>query len=377
MAILLEEEGLLRPGAASTRRTSTTSCCSRRAAGNLSARPDAGVHGELHRAPAASGRSRSTTRRSTTARCSAPSLTRNVVFSQHNLVTDRSFSEFHVIFCRNVLIYFDKTLQNRVHSLFYDCLVMFGILALGSKESLQVLAVRAVLREAESDARSSTGRSTDDRSPGVGYDIVVVGTSWGGLAALRDARRAACRATFRMAVVARAASPQGLRSPAARAAAGAHRRSCVCEVEDKMPIEHGHVYVAPPDYHMLDRAGTLLAQHGRAGALQPSVDRRHVRLGGRRVRTSRGRRRAHGRERRRRGRAAAHLRSRRAGDRAGSGRRAESPTMPAAAQDAVPRARVMTLPQIAEVSGRRCRRRIPSGWTHEHGAPRHAACPLR
>ena len=67
----------------------------------------------------------------------SPSLTRNIVFSQHNLVTDRSFSEFHVIFCRNVLIYFDKSLQNRVHSLFYDSLVMFGILALGSKESLK------------------------------------------------------------------------------------------------------------------------------------------------------------------------------------------------------------------------------------------------
>jgi chemotaxis protein methyltransferase CheR len=66
-----------------------------------------------------------------------PELTRNIVFSQHNLVTDRSFSEFHVIFCRNVLIYFDKTLQNRVHSLFYDSLVMFGVLALGSKESLK------------------------------------------------------------------------------------------------------------------------------------------------------------------------------------------------------------------------------------------------
>jgi chemotaxis protein methyltransferase CheR len=67
----------------------------------------------------------------------SPALTRNVVFSQHNLVTDRSFSEFHVIFCRNVLIYFDKQLQNRVHSLFYDSLVMFGIMALGSKESLK------------------------------------------------------------------------------------------------------------------------------------------------------------------------------------------------------------------------------------------------
>jgi chemotaxis protein methyltransferase CheR len=66
-----------------------------------------------------------------------PTLSRNVVFSQHNLVTDRSFSEFNVIFCRNVLIYFDRNLQNRVHSLFYESLVMFGILALGSKESLR------------------------------------------------------------------------------------------------------------------------------------------------------------------------------------------------------------------------------------------------
>ncbi|HEY6828639.1 MAG TPA: protein-glutamate O-methyltransferase CheR [Gemmatimonadaceae bacterium] len=67
----------------------------------------------------------------------SPSLTRNTVFSQHNLVTDRSFSEFHMVFCRNVLIYFDRALQDRVHSLFHDSLVMFGILALGSKESLR------------------------------------------------------------------------------------------------------------------------------------------------------------------------------------------------------------------------------------------------
>ncbi|HEY8176173.1 MAG TPA: protein-glutamate O-methyltransferase CheR [Gemmatimonadaceae bacterium] len=64
-------------------------------------------------------------------------LVRNVVFAQHNLVTDRGFSEFNVIFCRNVLIYFDKELQNRVHSLFYDSLVRLGVLCLGSKESLK------------------------------------------------------------------------------------------------------------------------------------------------------------------------------------------------------------------------------------------------
>jgi chemotaxis protein methyltransferase CheR len=67
----------------------------------------------------------------------SPMLTKNVVFSQHNLVTDQSFSEFNVIFCRNVLIYFDRDLQNRVQRLFYDSLVTFGVLALGSKESLR------------------------------------------------------------------------------------------------------------------------------------------------------------------------------------------------------------------------------------------------
>jgi chemotaxis protein methyltransferase CheR len=67
----------------------------------------------------------------------SPALTKNVVFSLHNLVTDRSFAEFNVILCRNVLIYFDKTLQARVHGLFYGSLAKFGVLVLGSKESLR------------------------------------------------------------------------------------------------------------------------------------------------------------------------------------------------------------------------------------------------
>ncbi len=68
------------------------------------------------------------------------SLTKNVVFSQHNLVTDRSFSEFNVVLCRNVLIYFDKTLQSKVHGLFYDSLATFGVLVLGSKETLRFVS---------------------------------------------------------------------------------------------------------------------------------------------------------------------------------------------------------------------------------------------
>src|SRR5215217_4387605 len=67
----------------------------------------------------------------------SPPLTQNVVFAQHNLVTDRSFSEFNVILCRNVMIYFDRALQNRVHQLFYESLDMFGVVGLGHKESMR------------------------------------------------------------------------------------------------------------------------------------------------------------------------------------------------------------------------------------------------
>ena len=66
-----------------------------------------------------------------------PALKQNIVFSQHNLVTDRSFAEFNVILCRNVLIYFDRSLQDRVQALFYESLVTFGVLCLGSKETLK------------------------------------------------------------------------------------------------------------------------------------------------------------------------------------------------------------------------------------------------
>jgi chemotaxis protein methyltransferase CheR len=65
------------------------------------------------------------------------SLVENVVFAQHNLVSDRSFNEFNVVVCRNVMIYFDRALQDRVHRLFYESLTMFGVLALGAKESIK------------------------------------------------------------------------------------------------------------------------------------------------------------------------------------------------------------------------------------------------
>lgn len=66
-----------------------------------------------------------------------PFLRKNMIFAEHNLATDRSFNEFNVIFCRNVMIYFNDTLRNRVHELFHESLSHFGVLVLGSKESIQ------------------------------------------------------------------------------------------------------------------------------------------------------------------------------------------------------------------------------------------------
>lgn len=65
-----------------------------------------------------------------------PSLAKNIVFAQHNLVTDSSFNEFNLILCRNVMIYFNRELQNRVHELLYGSLVHLGFLGLGEKENL-------------------------------------------------------------------------------------------------------------------------------------------------------------------------------------------------------------------------------------------------
>ncbi|MEI9963278.1 MAG: CheR family methyltransferase [Limisphaerales bacterium] len=61
----------------------------------------------------------------------------NVVFSTHNLVSDASFNEFHAVFCRNVMIYFNRSLQERVHRLFHESLVTFGYLGLGRSESVR------------------------------------------------------------------------------------------------------------------------------------------------------------------------------------------------------------------------------------------------
>ena len=69
------------------------------------------------------------------------SVKKNIAFSRHNLVTDKSFGEMQLIICRNVLIYFNETLKNQVLELFLESLEYGGYLCLGDKESLMFSSV--------------------------------------------------------------------------------------------------------------------------------------------------------------------------------------------------------------------------------------------
>jgi two-component system chemotaxis response regulator CheB len=182
-------------------------------------------------------------------------------------------------------------------------------------------------------------------APGVGYDVVVVGTSWGGLAALRTLV-GVLPASFRMAVTLvqhrHKDSDHVLR---------ALLQECsplvVCEVEDKMPLEEGHIYVAPPDYHTLIEPGHFaLSTEAPVRFSRPSIDvtfnsaadaygHRVVGV----VLTGANKDGASG-----------LLRISELGGLAiiQDPKTAESPTMPSAAQQVVPRARVMPLARIGE-----------------------------
>ena len=68
-------------------------------------------------------------------------LLKNVTFLEHNLVIDKTFIDANLIICRNVLIYFNKKLQNQVLELFEESLVPGGVVGIGSKENLRFTSV--------------------------------------------------------------------------------------------------------------------------------------------------------------------------------------------------------------------------------------------
>jgi chemotaxis protein methyltransferase CheR len=82
-----------------------------------------------------------------------PSLRDKIVFAPHNLVTDASPNEFNVVVCRNVLIYFNQALQERVLRLFHQSLGRFGVLCLGNRESLRFTALESAFTAVDADQR--------------------------------------------------------------------------------------------------------------------------------------------------------------------------------------------------------------------------------
>jgi chemotaxis protein methyltransferase CheR len=138
MAILLQEEGLY--DRCRIYATDINEAVLQKAKSGIFPLDDAGEHVELHHR-----RRHGTFSEYYTARYDyaifRPSLRENVVFAQHNLVTDASFNHFNVIFCRNVLIYFNNALQDRVQELFLQSMEMFGVLGLGRKESIKFTSI--------------------------------------------------------------------------------------------------------------------------------------------------------------------------------------------------------------------------------------------
>jgi chemotaxis protein methyltransferase CheR len=82
-----------------------------------------------------------------------PSLRDRIVFARHNLVTDGTFNEFNLVLCRNVMIYFNRPLQSRVHRLLHASLATFGILGLGAHETLTVTEMMEYYEEVDAAHR--------------------------------------------------------------------------------------------------------------------------------------------------------------------------------------------------------------------------------
>lgn len=80
-------------------------------------------------------------------------LRQNIIFAQHNLVTDKSFNEFNLVLIRNVLIYFNEELRGKVLDLLHESMASFGILALGKRESLKFSKLESAYEELDSAMR--------------------------------------------------------------------------------------------------------------------------------------------------------------------------------------------------------------------------------
>ena len=198
------------------------------------------------------------------------SLGENVVFAQHNLVSDRSFNEFNVILCRNVMIYFDRALRDRVHGLFHDSLVTLRHPRPRAQGVDPVHAATRTRYEELDPAREALPEGRQVRP----YELVAIGASWGGLDALSSCSLAAARGDFDAA--ARRSCSTARPTPHRRARASCSARHCALPVREADDKDGDRARARLPRAARLPparRARALRALGRRAGAFaRPSID---------------------------------------------------------------------------------------------------------
>ncbi len=150
LAMVLDEEGLL--GRSRIYATDATEAVLQTARTGALAVHDAAAEGRWLRAGGEGSLSRHLIEDRGTVQVK-PALKAAVFFAQHNLATDGAFNEFNVVLCRNVLLSFNRTLHNRVHTRLHESLGRFGVLGLGRKESLTRTPHAAEYEEVEGGGR--------------------------------------------------------------------------------------------------------------------------------------------------------------------------------------------------------------------------------
>ncbi len=217
------------------------------------------------------------------------SLSKRIVWANHNLTTDGIFGEMNLIMCRNVLIYFSPLLQNQVLSLFTASLSRGGFLCLGGKETLNFTSVenryapinlkeRIWSKNNYEDAllpiilpkknKALSIESIKDSS----RNIVAIGCSMGGAKALRVILSQLPRDFPFPIVITQHVSPSKN-----SLLAELLQRNCaliVKDAEDAEVIKTGYVYLAPPDFHLLieNNMTMKLSSDERQSYARPSID---------------------------------------------------------------------------------------------------------
>ena len=184
-------------------------------------------------------------------------------------MTDAVFAEMHLISCRNVLIYFDRALQDRAFGLFKDSLARKGFLGLGVEGKHAVFRPRRIVHGLRAGRKDlSKARELTE----VKAEAVVIGASAGALEAL-SVILPSLPADYGLPVIIVVHVPPDKKSLLAelfQAKCGIEVR----EAEDKEPIRGGTAYFAPPDYHLLVETDKSLSLSDDEPVLfsRPSID---------------------------------------------------------------------------------------------------------